>query len=143
MKNSNNLIIALKAIPYICDPIDQVTGETLVRARLVVKGTPNCLYLIHYDSAEGLWLAMVEVCPGITEFNYFSNLGLIKFAAEAQSAYLDGSPRPPSYPSRDIEWIERPLSQVFSQTKDRRAKRKITPGKLIDKLLNRRTNHDT
>ena len=140
MTNSNNLISILKAIPHICHPVDQVTGETLARARVFVEGTPLCLYIIHFSPRLGLWLAMVEVCPGIMQLSYFSNLGLIKFTAKAQSTYLEGSPRPPSFPSLDIEWIERPLSQVFSQINGRKGKRKITPRKIVDKLRNHRTS---
>jgi len=111
-----------------------------VRARVFVEGTPLCLYIIHFDPELGLWLAIVELCPGIMELSYFSNLALIKFSAEAQSTYLEGSPRPPSFPSLDIEWIERPLSQVFSQINGRKVKRKINPRKIVDKLRNHRTS---
>jgi len=140
MTNSDNLISILKSIPHIYDPIQQITGETLVRGRLFVEGTSHCLYILSYDPELGLWLAIVELCPGIMELSYFSNLGLIKFTAKAQSTYLEGSPRPPSFPSLDIEWIERPLSQVFSQINGRKGKRKITPRKIVDKLRNHRTS---
>ena len=125
MTNSDNLISILKSIPHIYDPIQQITGETLVRGRLFVEGTSHCLYILSYDPELGLWLAIVELCPGIMELSYFSNLALIKFAERAQTTYLQGRPRPPSYPNLDLEWIERPLSLVFSQKSSQKGKRKI------------------
>ena len=143
MRSSKDFISTLKALPHICDPLEEVSGESVIRARLVLEGSNKCIYVFHYALDLGLWLGMVEIHPGVMEFRYFSNLEFIKSADLGVAHTREMKKKTPTYPQIDPNWTPTPLKKVSLSNPFPRAQVLPLLTNLIDSLSELRTSLNT
>ena len=143
MRSSKDFISTLKALPDICDPLEEVNGESVIRARLVLGGSNKCIYVFHYALDLGLWLGMVEIHPGVMQLRYFSNLGFIKSADLGVAHPRELLKKTPTYPRIDPNWTPTPLKQVSLSIAFPRAQVLPLLTNLIDSLCELRTSLNT